>query len=51
MPQLAAILLMTLAPLPIDLDSLSIDRGRHLSGRLVVATFLSVKRLCNGTPA
>jgi hypothetical protein len=43
MPHLAALLLLALAPLPVDLDSLSIDRARHLSPRVVSASFLSVK--------
>jgi hypothetical protein len=42
MPTLAALLLLTLATPRIDLDSISRDRARHLSGR-VVASFLSVK--------
>jgi hypothetical protein len=39
----ALLCLATLAPLPIDLDSISIDRARHLSGRVVSASFLSIK--------
>jgi hypothetical protein len=43
MPTLAALLLATLAPVPVNLDGISIERARHLHGRLVVASFISVK--------
>ena len=43
MPQIAPFLIATLAPLPIDLDGISVERARHLHGRLVVASFVSVK--------
>ena len=34
--------LLAVLPQPVDLDVLSVGRARHLSGRLVVATFRNV---------
>jgi hypothetical protein len=43
MLSIIAAILLTLAPLPVDLDGISVDRARHLAGRVVSASFLSAK--------